>query len=469
MMKNMGFLLAAVGALSLAPLGASAQEAVQAGVSAAVRGDVQVARADTVGRQVVGGDPIFLRDAITSGSESGMQILLLDETVFTIGPESEMEINEFVYDPASGDGSLGASLTKGVMRFVTGNISDGNPESMTIKLPVGTIGIRGTRGAAAVLSPQQAEQQFPGQFNNLGTTDPGAPVVFAALSGPGPLTQTDSDIGSFNFSTPEGSVDLNRPGAAVLASPGAPPIFFIAPPGSIQDVFQIVELAEPTSPDFTEVETDSTDIQEGLIDEDSAEAEPEPQDGVIPFEVEGTPADDTGDSFGGVDVATVSGVNSDSSFQAVDQLTGDFHIASQVQSFTQDVDTATGGALTFVDLAGFSGSVSFNNISNVGPANLTTTSFSIGFSARDIFFQGTVNGVNVHTGALTATSVSWASLSGNAIFKLGQDGGSFQNIESNSGCASCTVSIAVTSNTGVSITATDSGGNVTETTMTGSN
>jgi len=63
---------------------AYAQEAVQAGVTAAVRGDVQLARADVVGRQVESGDSIFLQDTIESGAESGTQILLLDESVFTI-------------------------------------------------------------------------------------------------------------------------------------------------------------------------------------------------------------------------------------------------------------------------------------------------------------------------------------------------------------------------------------------------
>ena len=71
---------------------AAAQE--RAGVSAAVRGDVQVASAASgaagtvVGRQARGGEPIFLGDRIRSAADSGMQLMLLDETTFTIGPSS---------------------------------------------------------------------------------------------------------------------------------------------------------------------------------------------------------------------------------------------------------------------------------------------------------------------------------------------------------------------------------------------
>ncbi|WP_407491650.1 hypothetical protein [Pseudooceanicola sp. MF1-13] len=62
------------------------------------------------------------------------------------------------------------------------------------------------------------------------------PVVFSALVGPGPETQTNENTGSFTFSTPDGSVDLDRQGGPVSANPGTPPAFFIAPPGTIQSI-----------------------------------------------------------------------------------------------------------------------------------------------------------------------------------------------------------------------------------------
>jgi hypothetical protein len=117
----------------------------RAGSSAAVRG--QVARANEehpVGLQIASGEPIFLADRISSGPDSGMQIMLLDQTTFTIGPDSFVRVDEFVYDPNSNAGKLTATLGKGVFRFVTGKIAQTNPSSMTVRLPVATIGIRGT-------------------------------------------------------------------------------------------------------------------------------------------------------------------------------------------------------------------------------------------------------------------------------------------------------------------------------------
>jgi hypothetical protein len=85
-----------------------------------------------------------------------------------------------------------------------------------------------------------------------GLTQASAPVVFAALVGPGPLTQTNANIGSFNFSSPNGSVDLNRPGGAVLAVPGAPPVFFLEPPVAQAATLQTDEpLDKNISSDFS--------------------------------------------------------------------------------------------------------------------------------------------------------------------------------------------------------------------------
>lgn len=133
--------------VALLPMSALASE--QAGVSAAVRGEVTLAHAQAVGRAVVSGERIFLQDRIQTGDRSGMQILLLDETTFTIGPNSAIEIDEFVYDPTTSAGTLGARVAKGVFRFVSGRIAKERDGNMNVGLPAGNVGIRGTMVAGA--------------------------------------------------------------------------------------------------------------------------------------------------------------------------------------------------------------------------------------------------------------------------------------------------------------------------------
>jgi hypothetical protein len=141
-------------ALGLAPIGAparAAQNASQkAGVAAAVRGEVVLARATVDPHHVVSGEDVLMRDTLRSSLRSGMQILLLDETVFTIGPQSEIVVDEFIYDPSTSAGKISATVAKGVFRFVTGKVAHKNPSDMNVALPAGIIGVRGTIVAGRV-------------------------------------------------------------------------------------------------------------------------------------------------------------------------------------------------------------------------------------------------------------------------------------------------------------------------------
>ena len=194
----------------LAGHGNAATAATQAGVSAAVKGEIDLAPVSgEATHQTASGEDIYLGDGITSHDDAGMQLMLLDETVFTIGANTEMTIDEFVYDPATGAGAVTASVAKGVFRFVTGNIAQGDPEDMTVNLPVGTIGIRGTIGAASMIGG----------------------VAMIVLLGPGPDNNADARQGHLEVSAEGVTVDLTRPRWGTTIEPGQPP----TPPALFSD------------------------------------------------------------------------------------------------------------------------------------------------------------------------------------------------------------------------------------------
>lgn len=179
--------------------------AEQAGVSAAVQGQVALTRPQgAVGAQVKSGEEIFLQDEIRSGARSGMQILLLDETVFTIGPESEIRVDEFVYDPKTSAGKVTVGVTKGVFRFVTGRVARKNPADMNVNLPSGTIGVRGTMVA--------------------GRTDPVTKASVAVLLGEGDENDTGSPAGAIQVCNAGQCETARRAGYAIsIDAPDAAP------------------------------------------------------------------------------------------------------------------------------------------------------------------------------------------------------------------------------------------------------
>jgi hypothetical protein len=117
------------------------------GTAAAVRGAVKaVSAGSAVGHVIASGKPLFLNDHVTTDAEGRLQVLLLDETIFTLGPNSDMVLDEFVYDPKTSAGKITASIAKGTFRFVTGKVASKDPSKLKIKVAVGTIGVRGSIG-----------------------------------------------------------------------------------------------------------------------------------------------------------------------------------------------------------------------------------------------------------------------------------------------------------------------------------
>jgi hypothetical protein len=119
---------------------AGAQERV--GVNSAVNPDATGIPPGAAPRRLVLGQEIVFNERVTTGPSGQTQILFIDQSTMSVGPSSDMVIDEFVYDPAAGTGKLAASLTRGVFRFVGGKLSK-QDNAVTMQTPSATNGIRG--------------------------------------------------------------------------------------------------------------------------------------------------------------------------------------------------------------------------------------------------------------------------------------------------------------------------------------
>lgn len=72
---------------------------------------------------------------------SPLHILFLDQSALTLGPDSELTIDEFTYDAGTRQGKIRLGLTKGSMRIVGGYISKHN--AVAITTPSTTIEVLG--------------------------------------------------------------------------------------------------------------------------------------------------------------------------------------------------------------------------------------------------------------------------------------------------------------------------------------
>jgi hypothetical protein len=86
-------------------------------------------------------DPVLLYDTVETPDEALARLLFLDESTVTIGPNADLYIDEFVYDPSSGISQVIGQVGSGAFRFVSGT---SRHENSVITTPTATLGIRGT-------------------------------------------------------------------------------------------------------------------------------------------------------------------------------------------------------------------------------------------------------------------------------------------------------------------------------------
>lgn len=96
-------------------------------------------------RQAVVGAPVFLNDVLETGADGSLGVTLKDETMISVGPETEIHLDDFAFAPEQKKYSLVTRITRGTLFYVSGLIAKLSPKSAVVVTPSGTIGVRGTR------------------------------------------------------------------------------------------------------------------------------------------------------------------------------------------------------------------------------------------------------------------------------------------------------------------------------------
>ena len=124
---------------------------------------------------------IVRNERIRTTAVGSTQVIFVDRTSLTIGPNSDITIDQYVYNPGGG-GSLAVRIGRGVLRFIGGEIS--HSDQIRITTPTATLGIRG--GMAIV----DASHNKTGVVNLFGATTMTTPFNSVTLSGPGTYAET---------------------------------------------------------------------------------------------------------------------------------------------------------------------------------------------------------------------------------------------------------------------------------------
>ena len=126
--------------LAVAVAVAAAEDAGQIKVS---KGSAQIERSGeklpaSVGHVVQQGDVVI------TGSDGSVGITFRDNSLVSIGPDSVLAIDRFVFNSTTHQGNFDSTLKQGTLAVVSGKLAKQSPEAMKVKTPAAILGVRGT-------------------------------------------------------------------------------------------------------------------------------------------------------------------------------------------------------------------------------------------------------------------------------------------------------------------------------------
>jgi hypothetical protein len=114
-----------------------------------VEGEVTIVRQD----ERIAATPgmlLYTADKVISGSGASGGITFIDGTLLSVGPSTELDIQNYQFEPSEKQYDFSLYMKKGQAVYSSGRLGKLAPESVKVKTPRATLGVRGTRFIVAV-------------------------------------------------------------------------------------------------------------------------------------------------------------------------------------------------------------------------------------------------------------------------------------------------------------------------------
>lgn len=96
------------------------------------------------------GELLFATDALRTGVDGAVGVTLKDDTRLSLGPNSEVRLERYVYAPGEGGFGMVLNFVRGVAAYVSGRMAKLAPDSIRLETPAAIVGVRGTTVAVRV-------------------------------------------------------------------------------------------------------------------------------------------------------------------------------------------------------------------------------------------------------------------------------------------------------------------------------
>ena len=90
------------------------------------------------------GMPVQPADKVVTGSDGTVGITFADNSLLSVGPDSVLAIDRYVFDSTTHAGQFDSTLSKGTLAVISGKMVKQSPDAMRVHTPSAIMGVRGT-------------------------------------------------------------------------------------------------------------------------------------------------------------------------------------------------------------------------------------------------------------------------------------------------------------------------------------
>lgn len=91
------------------------------------------------------GMSVFQGDVIQTSKSGAVGIIFRDDSIISAGPESTLDLKQYVFEPRNEKFSMFMKMVKGTFVYVSGVIGKLSPNSIKLETPSSVISVRGTK------------------------------------------------------------------------------------------------------------------------------------------------------------------------------------------------------------------------------------------------------------------------------------------------------------------------------------
>ena len=91
------------------------------------------------------GDLLQQEDILSTEADSTVGITFIDNSRFSLGPDSRLELKQFRFNPTTREGTFVSEIQRGTLAITSGHIAKSDPEAMKVRTPTTILGVQGTK------------------------------------------------------------------------------------------------------------------------------------------------------------------------------------------------------------------------------------------------------------------------------------------------------------------------------------